>query len=222
MRSSSPERVRCVRSSSDSVMASTAPTSRRPHASVSEKIGVSALPTASSSTSCDGDLVAAGPRCELLDLARELVEVVADDLDERAARLLVRLRAEPAELLADPLWQLSLRHVVREQLARLRDRLRERRVGLQLARDECEHGVGGGAARYAATAFASSAFQRSTSSTMTSLPPPTKSPSALQVAIASSPLASRALRCSVESSPMRSRRRRRARAIFGRSLPDRR
>src|SRR5579864_717574 len=57
---------------------------------------------------------------------------------------------------------------------------------------------------------------------MTSRPLPTNKPIALHAATASSPVASRALSCSVASSPMRSRRRRRARAIFGRSEPERR
>ena len=82
--------------------------------------------------------------------------------------------------------------------------------------------AGAGAARYPTTSLTSAAFQRSGSSTITSLPSLTNSPSALHTATTSSPDASRALRCSVESLPIRSRSRRTARVIFGRSLPCRR
>ena len=84
--------------------------------------------------------------------------------------------------------------VVDEHLAGLGDGLRERRVLLQLAADEREHRRRArGSSRYAATAFASAAFQRSTSSTMTSRRSPPKRPSALQAATTSSPLVSCAL-----------------------------
>ena len=63
------------------------------------------------------DLFAGRPGGELVDLALQLVEVVADHLDERPARVGVGLRAVAAELLGDPLGQLALRHVVGEHLA---------------------------------------------------------------------------------------------------------
>ena len=81
---------------------STAPTSRLPHASVSEKIDVSARPAAICSTSRSVTVLAGRPRRELLDLGRELVEVVADDLDQRAARIGVGLRAARARTARRP------------------------------------------------------------------------------------------------------------------------
>ena len=76
----------------------------------------------------DADRIAVRPCCELLDLGRELVEAVAHELDERAAGVAVGLRADPRELLGDPFGELLLRYLVREDLARLRTRLREGRV----------------------------------------------------------------------------------------------
>ena len=137
-----------------------------------------------------GDRLAVGPDRELLDLGRELVHVVADELEQRAARLRIRLRVLQAELLRHPLGERALRHVVGQDVPHLRDRLAERGVRLHLGRDEREHRLGRRRRRYSVTAFRSAAFQPpvsrpsafgvpSTSSTTTSRPPP-KSPRALQ------------------------------------------
>src|SRR5206468_1940023 len=91
------------------------------------------------------DLGARGPRRQLVDLGLELVEVVADELDEPRARLVCRTRADARELLARPLREVALRHVVDEHVARLRARLRERRVALHLRAVQGEYGVWGGA-----------------------------------------------------------------------------
>ena len=64
---------------------STAGTSRRPQASVSSKGGVSATAAASRVDARGGHAVAARPLGDLVDLARELLQVVAGDLDQRAA-----------------------------------------------------------------------------------------------------------------------------------------
>ena len=72
------------------------------------------------------------------------MRVLADQLDERAARLAGRLHAVAGELLGDPLRQLALAHLVDEELAGLRAGLRERRVLAELLGDEREHGVGRG------------------------------------------------------------------------------
>ncbi len=55
------------------------------------------------------DRLAVRPRGELLDLGGEVADVLPDGLDERAAGVAVSGRAEPRELLADPLRQLLLR-----------------------------------------------------------------------------------------------------------------
>ena len=104
------------------------------------KIGISPRPAASSWISRAVIGLARGPRRELVDLGRQRVEVVADELDERAARLGLGGRAEARELLADPRRYRPLRHVVHEHLAGLLDRFSERRVGLDVA-GEREHGL---------------------------------------------------------------------------------
>ena len=81
-----------VRSSRCSDARSTPATSRSPQASVRAKPGDSARGATSSSTSAARDLVAGRPRRELVDLGRELVEVVADELDQEPARLRLGLR----------------------------------------------------------------------------------------------------------------------------------
>ncbi len=78
---------------------------------------------------------------------------------------------------------------------------------------------GAGEPRYPSIAFASAAFQASTPSTATSLPPPANSPSALQAATASSPEASAASSSSVASGEKCLRSLRTASSTFGRSVP---
>ena len=217
----SPERVRCERSSIDSAAARTAATSRLPHASVSEKIGVSARPAASCFDRAQRDLLAAGPRGELVHLARELVEVVADELDQRAARLgrPPSRRAARTARRPTPAGAASARR--REDArppsrppSRARSRPSSRR---RRARARSPAQAPRDTRRPPSRRRPSSARPRRR---RRAAPRRRTGPSALQAATASSPLASRALRCSVESSPMRSRSRRSARAIFGRSLPD--
>ena len=85
------------------------------------------------------DLLAGRPGGELLDLGREGGGVVADDLDERARGLAVRLDADPLELRAHPAREVArLRHLEREHLPRLGAERGQRRA-LQLAGDEREH-----------------------------------------------------------------------------------
>ena len=84
--------------------------------------------------------LAGRPGRELVDLGRELVEVVAHEHDQRATRLRVGLGAVQLELLGDPGLNALLRDVPDQHLAGGRDRLRERRVLLQLVRDERERG----------------------------------------------------------------------------------
>src|SRR5262249_55731246 len=55
------------------------------------------------------------------------------------------LHAQPLELLGDPARQATLRDVPLEYLAAFRDRLDERCLGLELVRDQRQHGLGGGA-----------------------------------------------------------------------------
>ena len=93
----------------------------------------------------DTDGVAARPGRDLVDLGRELVRVLADDLDEQANRVRVDVHAAFGELLRHPLGDAAFRNVVDEDVARLRARLPERRVLLELGGDEREHGVGSGA-----------------------------------------------------------------------------
>ena len=72
------------------------------------------------------------PGGDLLDLAREFVEIVSDELDEQTRDRRIHLDSKRRELPPDPAGQIgsraSLRQVVDEQLAGLRDRLGERRV----------------------------------------------------------------------------------------------
>ena len=89
-----------------------------------------------------GDRVAAGPGDELLDLARELVEVVADELGEQAAGFRLGGRAAQLELLGDPARHSSRQHVPEENRPMAGDGLRERRVLAQVAGDERERRAG--------------------------------------------------------------------------------
>ena len=84
------------------------------------------------------DRLVPGPERELVDLVRELVEVLPDEVDQRGARLGLGACARLAEALGDPLVDVLLRDVVREHVARFRARLGQRRVLLQLLGDEGE------------------------------------------------------------------------------------
>ena len=81
-------------------------------------------------------VLAARPRGELVDLGCELVQVVADQLDQRAAALRVGGRAAQLELLRHPAGKAPLGHVPVQNLAGSRSDLRDRRVLLQFAGDE--------------------------------------------------------------------------------------
>src|SRR6266852_380128 len=60
------------------------------------------------------DLGAGSPDRQLLGLARELLRIVADELDERTARGRVGVRLEPLELLGDPARKIAPGDVVDE------------------------------------------------------------------------------------------------------------
>ena len=66
------------------------------------------------------DLVVPGVESQLVDLGRELLHVLADELDQGAARLAGRLHAMAGELLADPPTLLCQRALA-ELLASVRD-----------------------------------------------------------------------------------------------------
>src|SRR5262249_2694434 len=85
------------------------------------------------------DLVGSRPERELVDLPRELVGVVAGELDQRTAGVRRDADSVTCELLRDPLRQLALRHLVDEHIPRLRARLGERRVLADLLPDKREH-----------------------------------------------------------------------------------
>jgi len=68
---------------------------------LSEKIDCLPSPAAWSSDLAQRDLLPAGPGRELVDLGRELVEIVTDDVDERPARIDVGFAAEGRETLGD-------------------------------------------------------------------------------------------------------------------------
>ena len=87
------------------------------------------------------DRLVAGPERELVDLVRELVEVLADELDERRNRIGLRPDAGLLEALRNPRVGLPLRNVVGEHVACLRAGFRQRCVLLQLLGDERQHGA---------------------------------------------------------------------------------
>ena len=91
------------------------------------------------------DRLTRGPGRDLVRLDRQLVEVVADEVDERTACGRVGGRAGARELLADPFRQVALVDLVGEELAGLRGELGEGRVFSQLVGDERQHGLRGGA-----------------------------------------------------------------------------
>src|SRR5262249_60210931 len=65
----------------------------------------------------DADAFPGRPGRELVDLGRELVEILADELDEDTRCLLLDLRAVNLELLADPALEAALRHFPEKHLA---------------------------------------------------------------------------------------------------------
>ena len=86
----------------------------------------------------DSDALGACPGGELVDLARELVQVLADELDEDTRRLGLDRRAVDLELLRDPALEAALRHLPVQHLSRRGHRLRDRSVLLQFGGDERE------------------------------------------------------------------------------------
>ena len=198
--------------------ARTPATSRLPHASVSANGGTSARAETSSSTSSLGD-PSWPAQVESLSISlASSCEVLTDELDERAARLAGRLDAVAGELLGDPLRQLALR-APRRRGARP-SCAQAFASGDVLAagssRDEREHGVGRGRGEVLRDRLCVRRLPRARPRRRaTSRPPLAKRPIALQAATASSPVVSRAESRSTASSPNRSRRRRRARSIFG-------
>ena len=90
------------------------------------------------------DRVAAGPGDELLDLARELVEVVADELGEQAAGFRLDGGSAQLELLGHPAWHRSRQHIPEENRSMAGDGFRERRVFAQIAGDERKRRAGRG------------------------------------------------------------------------------
>ena len=105
---------------------STSPVFRVPHASDSPQEGASRACTASASTSraVTGSLPA---QVAIFSTSlSSFAEVVADERDERLARLTVGLDAEARELLGHPAGDATLGHVPGEDVARLRDGFRER------------------------------------------------------------------------------------------------
>ena len=173
------ERGSGVRSSSCSAARSTPATSRAPQASVSAKLLASARGRDELLDDGGRDALAGRPRRQLVDLGRELVEVVADEHDQRAACLRVGRRAVQLELLRRPspgrpffaTSQISSSPVGATAFASGASFFSSPPTSASVV-------AGAGALRYAATAFASSAFHASTPSTTISRPSPAKSPSA--------------------------------------------
>ena len=107
------------------------------------------------------DLVARRPRRELVDLRRELVEVVADQLDQQPARLGVARGAAQLELLADPA---ARGHgSARRRAAPRRGPATALAIGASFFSSPATSASvvpGSGAARYSPTAFASARLPR--------------------------------------------------------------
>ena len=89
------------------------------------------------------DRLAAGPRHELLDLRLELGHVLADYIDEQAARVAIHAAPERAEAFGHPVRKLRLWDIEEEELARFRAGLRQRRVLLKPGTDQRQDGRGG-------------------------------------------------------------------------------
>ena len=190
-RISSPERGRCERSSSDSVARSMPATSRLPHESVTAKIGVSARPTASSSTTARviGSPFAHVASFWISDERSPTSSPTASTSARQASRL--GRRAEARELLADPLGQLaSSRTSYACASPAFAHRLRERGVLLEPSPTSTSTVSGPGEARYAAISFTSAAFHALDPVDDDRAGSPPKRPSELQAETASAPDAS--------------------------------
>src|SRR5206468_6533479 len=81
----------------------------------------------------DADPLLARPGSQLVDLGRQLVQILAYELDQNACSFGLDLRSVNLELLADPPLQPALRDIPEEQLAARGHRLRQWRILLQLA-----------------------------------------------------------------------------------------
>ena len=88
------------------------------------------------------DRLVPGPERKLVDLVRELLEVLADQMDECCARIRLGASAGLLETLGDPVGDVALGHREGQNVAGLGARLRQRRVLLQLLGNECQHGAG--------------------------------------------------------------------------------
>jgi len=66
---------------------------------------------------CGADPLSVGPGGELVDLRAELVDVVADELEQGAAGVGLGARAVQAELLGDPFLQPPLGNLPEQELA---------------------------------------------------------------------------------------------------------
>ena len=85
------------------------------------------------------DRLARRPRGDLVHLARELLGIVTDDLDQKPRRLRIDADLAVGELLRHPLRQPALGDVVDEHVSRLRACFRERGILLQFRRDQRQH-----------------------------------------------------------------------------------
>ena len=168
--------------------------------------------------------LAVRPRDELRDLVGEVVEVGVlplrdDGVEQRAAEVAVDRDAVPRELLHDPVDHLLALDVVDEDVAVLRDGLRQRRVLAQLAGDEREHrarrGVGR-VRRHGLDVVRAPAFDGVDDDEPLASEEPERVARRDGVVARTSPVP-RAARSA--SGSKRSRSRRSARSIFGRSDP---
>ena len=101
----------------------------------------------------DTNRVASRPGRDLVHLGCQLLRILAHDLDEQANRFRVDGHAAFGELFRHPLGHAPFRHVVHEHIPRLRARLAERRVLLELGSHEREHSVGSGTRQVCSDGF---------------------------------------------------------------------
>ena len=167
------------------------------------------------------DRLAVRPCRELLDLGREVADVLPDRLDERATSVSVGGAAKPRRTARRPISAAASSRRRRRGPGRpWRPPWRAPRRVLIPSPTSARTVVGAGAARYASISFTSAAFHASTPSTTTSAGLPAEE--AERVAGGDRVRARRLRRrggCSVASSPIRPRSRWSAKAIFGRSRP---